>query len=123
MEKRALSTARRGSRNQSSPPPPGKRKARRDIRTENAFPESVSFPAEISPVPLPALRTPAADPDAPELLDAADGRTVGVEWNHTDADYPAERCIRQLFQEQAERTPDAVAPVHETESLSSPARG
>jgi len=34
-------------------------------------------------------------------------RVVG--WNRTTARYPAERCIHQLFEEQAARTPDAVA--------------
>jgi amino acid adenylation domain-containing protein/non-ribosomal peptide synthase protein (TIGR01720 family) len=32
-------------------------------------------------------------------------------WNRTTAAYPAERCIHQLFEEQARRTPDAAAVV------------
>ena len=32
-----------------------------------------------------------------------------VEWNRTARDYPRDKCIHQLFEEQVERTPDAVA--------------
>ncbi|HEX2207391.1 MAG TPA: amino acid adenylation domain-containing protein, partial [Longimicrobium sp.] len=38
-------------------------------------------------------------------------------WNRTEAEYPRDRCIHQLFQAQAERTPDAVAVVHEHDAL------
>jgi amino acid adenylation domain-containing protein len=40
-----------------------------------------------------------------------------VEWNRTEADYPADRCIHQLIEAQAERTPDAIAVQHEDETL------
>ncbi|HET7229393.1 MAG TPA: amino acid adenylation domain-containing protein [Longimicrobium sp.] len=36
-------------------------------------------------------------------------RTRVLGWNRTTANYPAERCIHQLFEEQAARAPDAVA--------------
>ncbi|MFL5542424.1 MAG: non-ribosomal peptide synthetase, partial [Longimicrobiaceae bacterium] len=52
-----------------------------------------------------------------ELLGEAERRQVVEEWNRTAAEYPAGRCIHQLFEDQAERTPDAVAVVHEGESL------
>ncbi len=32
-----------------------------------------------------------------------------VEWNSTAADYPHDRCVHELFEEQAARTPDAIA--------------
>ena len=32
-----------------------------------------------------------------------------IEWNDTAADYPKDKCIHQLFEEQVERTPDAIA--------------
>ncbi|WP_420129475.1 amino acid adenylation domain-containing protein [Longimicrobium sp.] len=38
-------------------------------------------------------------------------------WNHTEAEYPADRCIHELFQEQAARTPDAVAATGGTVTL------
>jgi len=40
-----------------------------------------------------------------------------VEWNETKAEYPRDKCIHQLFEEQVERSPDAVAVVFEEEQL------
>ncbi|HEX8696795.1 MAG TPA: amino acid adenylation domain-containing protein, partial [Longimicrobium sp.] len=47
------------------------------------------------------------------LMDDAERRQVVSEWNATDAAYPRERCIHQLFEAQADRTPAAVAVVFE----------
>jgi amino acid adenylation domain-containing protein len=52
-----------------------------------------------------------------ELLGEAERALVLEEWNRTDAEYPADRCIHQLFEVQAARTPDAVAVVCEGEAL------
>ena len=38
-------------------------------------------------------------------------------WNHTQADYPDNACIHQLFAAQVEKTPDAVAVVFGDEQL------
>jgi amino acid adenylation domain-containing protein/non-ribosomal peptide synthase protein (TIGR01720 family) len=38
-------------------------------------------------------------------------------WNDAPVDYPRDRCIHQLFEQQAERTPDAVAVVFEDQKL------
>ncbi|WP_331023625.1 amino acid adenylation domain-containing protein [Longimicrobium sp.] len=43
------------------------------------------------------------------LLSPAERRTVVEEWNATDAAYPAEACIHELFEAQVKRTPGAVA--------------
>ncbi|NEO42625.1 MAG: amino acid adenylation domain-containing protein [Moorea sp. SIOASIH] len=40
-----------------------------------------------------------------------------VEWNNTKTDYPNDKCIHQLFEEQVEKTPDAVAVVFEEQKL------
>jgi len=68
------------------------------------------------------LEQVADDPAVPlsglRLLDAEERRNVLEEWNATQADYPADRCVHQLFEAQAERTPDAVAVVYEGEALS-----
>ncbi|MGD9162624.1 MAG: condensation domain-containing protein, partial [Desulfobacteraceae bacterium] len=40
------------------------------------------------------------------------------EWNDTKAEYPDDKCIHELFEEQAEKTPDAVAVVFENEQIS-----
>ena len=50
------------------------------------------------------------------LLDE-DERQLLEAWSGTDAPYPADACIHQLVAEQAARTPDAVAIVHERDAL------
>ena len=40
-----------------------------------------------------------------------------VEWNNTERDYPRDNCIHQLFEEQVERTPDAIALVFKEQQL------
>jgi non-ribosomal peptide synthetase component F len=39
-------------------------------------------------------------------------------WNATEAPHPEHRCIHQLFEEQACKSPEATAIVHEEQSLS-----
>src|SRR5271154_236646 len=62
----------------------------------------------------------AADPDRPiarlPLLTGAERHQLLVEWNDTRREYPHE-CVHQLFEEQAERTPHAVAVSFEGEQL------
>ncbi|MCP4655475.1 MAG: amino acid adenylation domain-containing protein, partial [bacterium] len=43
------------------------------------------------------------------LLGEAERHQLLVEWNDTGAEYPRQRCFHQLFEEQAKRTPEAVA--------------
>ena len=45
-------------------------------------------------------------------------RQALYEWNATDAEYPREKCVHELFEEQVEKTPDAVAVVFENDFLS-----
>ncbi len=40
-----------------------------------------------------------------------------VGWNQTAREYPRDKCVHQLFEEQAARTPDSVAVVFEDQSL------
>jgi aspartate racemase len=44
-----------------------------------------------------------------EFLTRDEQRRILVEWNATHAEYPRERCVHHLFEEQVERTPRAVA--------------
>jgi amino acid adenylation domain-containing protein len=46
--------------------------------------------------------------DLPMLTEAEQQRML-IEWNDTAATYPADRCIHEIIEEQAARTPDAVA--------------
>ena len=43
-----------------------------------------------------------------------------VEWNATETEYPKDKCIHQLFEEQVERTPEAVAMVFEGSAVDLP---
>ncbi|MFY2562983.1 non-ribosomal peptide synthase/polyketide synthase, partial [Corallococcus terminator] len=43
------------------------------------------------------------------MLSAEERRQVLVEWNDTRADYPSEATLPQLFAEQVQRTPEAIA--------------
>ncbi|HST60941.1 MAG TPA: amino acid adenylation domain-containing protein, partial [Longimicrobium sp.] len=52
-----------------------------------------------------------------DVLPEAERRIVVEEWNRTDAEYPADRCIHELFQAQAARTPGAAAVRFQEESL------
>ncbi|MEG3972563.1 amino acid adenylation domain-containing protein [Microcoleus sp. T2B6] len=51
------------------------------------------------------------------LLTEAERHKILNDWNNTTTEYPHDRCIHQLFEEQVERTPDAVAVVFEGEQL------
>ena len=59
------------------------------------------------------LEQVAADADVRlsrlELLGEAERALVLEEWNRTAAEVPADRCIHELFEVQAARTPGAVA--------------
>lgn len=43
------------------------------------------------------------------MLTAAEEWQLTEEWNDTDADYPMESCLHDLFEDQAKRVPDAAA--------------
>jgi amino acid adenylation domain-containing protein len=44
-------------------------------------------------------------------------RKLSVDWNDTARDYVSDRCVHELFELQAEKTPDAIAVVFEDEQL------
>ncbi|NJQ98156.1 MAG: AMP-binding protein [Hydrococcus sp. CSU_1_8] len=43
------------------------------------------------------------------LLTATEKHQLLVEWNDSKVDYPKDKCVHQLFEDQAERTPEAIA--------------
>ena len=51
------------------------------------------------------------------LLTATEREQLLVEWNDTHTEYPQDKCIHSLFEEQVERTPDAVAVVFKEQQL------
>ncbi len=66
---------------------------------------------------LSILTNPDQRVSALPLLTQAERHQLLVEWNDTKVEYPQEKCIHQLFEEQVERTPDAVAVEFEHEHL------
>lgn len=52
------------------------------------------------------------------LLTAAERYQMLIEWNNTQADFPKQLCIHQLFEAQVKLTPNAVAVVFEEQQLS-----
>ena len=51
------------------------------------------------------------------LLTAMERKLMLETWNNTDVEYPKEKCIHQLFEEQVKRTPDSIAVVFEDYQL------
>jgi len=51
-------------------------------------------------------------------LSRAERRQLLYEWNDTKRPFPSEKCIHELFEEQVEKTPEAVALAFENEFLS-----
>jgi len=64
----------------------------------NAEGVSLAAVSRISPMPLSSSR-----------LNAAQRQQVLAEWNNTAAEFPKDKCVHQLFEEQVARTPDALA--------------
>ncbi|MEH2435910.1 MAG: amino acid adenylation domain-containing protein [Nostoc sp.] len=51
------------------------------------------------------------------LLSQTERQQLLVEWNNTQTDYPRDKSIHQLFEEQVERTPNAIAVEFENQQL------
>src|SRR5688572_21646490 len=53
-----------------------------------------------------------------DVLPATERDLLQVAWNATQANYPADRCVHELFEERVEASPEAVALVCEAEVVS-----
>jgi amino acid adenylation domain-containing protein len=51
------------------------------------------------------------------ILSETEQHQVLIEWNDTEREYPGTKCIHQLFENQVEKSPDAVALVFEDQQL------
>jgi amino acid adenylation domain-containing protein/non-ribosomal peptide synthase protein (TIGR01720 family) len=51
------------------------------------------------------------------MLTAVEQQQLLIEWNNTETNYPIDKCVHQLFEEQVEKTPDAIAVVFENQQL------
>lgn len=67
------------------------------------------------------LDSALASPESPiselEIVSAAQRQQIVVEWNKTNRDYDLTSCVHELFEQQVERTPDALATVFQNEQL------
>jgi aspartate racemase len=52
-----------------------------------------------------------------QILTNAEHRQLLIDWNNTSSKYPRDRCVHQLFEQQVEQSPDAVAVVYGDEQL------
>ncbi|APT30181.1 linear gramicidin synthase subunit C [Methylobacterium phyllosphaerae] len=71
---------------------------------------------------LTVLEAMVAEPALPvrrlDVLPRAERELLLETWNRTEAAYPSELCVHQLFEEQVRRSPDATALVQDEVSLS-----
>jgi surfactin family lipopeptide synthetase A len=51
------------------------------------------------------------------LLTSQEKHQLLIEWNDTEVDYPADKTVHQLFEEQVRKTPHNIALVYEDEEL------
>ena len=93
----------------------------RRTELQHATSSSAARPNGCSATWQRVLEQVAADADVRlsrlELLGEAERALVLEEWSRTEAEYPANRCVHELFAEQAARTPGAVAVVFEGAEL------
>ena len=61
---------------------------------------------------------PDANHKARCYLSEREHQLILDEWNDTAEEYPREKCIQELFEEQVERSPEAIAVEYEEEQLS-----
>src|SRR5581483_4186962 len=68
------------------------------------------------------LEAAVANPEMPvaelPLLSSDERQQLVREWNSTEFDYPRHLCLHELFEQQAERSPDAIACMHGDQQLS-----
>ena len=70
-----------------------------------------------------AVSDPTQRVDALNLLTDAERHQLLVEWNATQADYPSDKGVHELVEEQARRTPDAIAAISPQAVEAAGARG
>ncbi|HEX6178623.1 MAG TPA: amino acid adenylation domain-containing protein, partial [Thermoanaerobaculia bacterium] len=76
-----------------------------------------SIPGHLRTMLAAVLDEPQSAIASVPILTEAERRRIVTEWNETASDYPRDRTIHSLIEEQAERTPDGVAVRFEGETL------
>ena len=64
-----------------------------------------------------ALKNPQIPISQLNILSDRDRHQLLVEFNQTEKDYPTEKCVHQLFEEQAQRAPDTIAVILENQTI------
>ncbi len=64
-----------------------------------------------------AVENPSSKVNELKILSEVERDRILIEWNQTAIDYPKDKCIHQLFEQQARLTPDAIAVIFEQEKL------
>jgi len=62
--------------------------------------------------------TPSVQIQTLAVLPESERNQVLFDWNNTSTEFPADKCIHELFEEQVRKAPDAIAVVHEDNQLS-----
>ncbi len=99
---------------------PGERLKLRGLHEEQRYsPETVSrVLGHLKQVLEEMVSNPQQRVGELRMLSAAEERQVVAEWNETAREYAREACIHELFAEQAQRRPDAVAVIADGEQVS-----
>ncbi|MBL0385637.1 amino acid adenylation domain-containing protein [Tumebacillus sp. ITR2] len=63
------------------------------------------------------IAAPESEVESLRLVDAQERTRMLTEWNQTDEEFAQSVCVHTLFEQQVERTPDAVAVVCDQETL------
>ena len=67
------------------------------------------------------LENIVSDPDQPidqlSLLDDSERKQVLRDWNDTTVEYPDDKCVHEIFEQQVDRTPNAIAVEFEDQQL------
>ena len=64
------------------------------------------------------VRAPEQPALSVSLMNDAELHRLLVEWNDTAVPYPQDKCVHELFEDQVRKTPEAIALIYESESLS-----
>ena len=70
------------------------------------------------PVALERLGTAQSGTSGGMTLGDSERQQILCEWNRTDVEFPRDKCIHQMFEEQVARSPDAIALVFENDCIS-----
>ncbi|WP_069470362.1 condensation domain-containing protein [Candidatus Marithrix sp. Canyon 246] len=81
------------------------------------YPNAETIFGHLQTILISIIANPTQNLSKISLLTKAEKDQLLIEWNNTAADYPLDKCVHQLFEEQVEKTPDAIAVKFEDQQL------